>query len=71
MASGKRHKERFNRGDLVMVKTPVDEYSIHDEQPALILRNVEAYDSFAHVAYRGSPKYVHVQRLKKVHSEDS
>lgn len=51
-----------------MVKTPVDEYSIHDEQPALVLRDVEAYDSFARVAYRGSSKYVHVQRLKKVPS---
>jgi hypothetical protein len=56
----------FQLGELVMVKTPVDEYSIHDEQPALIIKDTKSYDSFAHVMYKGSPTYVHVNRLKRI-----
>ena len=54
-----------------MVKTPVDEYSIHDEQPALIIKDTKSYDSFAHVMYKGSPTYVHVNRLKRINNENS
>ena len=61
----------FQVGELVMVKTPVDEYSIHDEQPALIIKDTKSYDSFAHVMYKGSPTYVHVNRLKRIDNENS
>jgi hypothetical protein len=70
-ASVKRHKEKFLKGDLVLVKTPVDEYSIISEAPALVIKDVESYDAFARVMYKGSTRYVHVHRLKRITNENS
>jgi len=70
-ASVKKHKEKFLKGDLVLVKTPVDEYLLNNEAPAIVIKDVEGYDAFAHVMYKGATRYVHVHRLKRVDSEDS
>ena len=48
-----------------MVEAIVDEYSIHDVVPGLVLRNVRDYDSFAQIHYNGKTQWAHVNRIKR------
>ena len=56
---------KHSKGDLVMVEAVVDEYSIHDVVPGLVLRNVRDYDSFAQIHYNGKTQWAHVNRIKR------
>lgn len=51
-----------------MVELVVDEYSMHDIVPGLVLKDVRGYDSFAQVHYRGKVQWTHVNRIKNAKS---
>ena len=67
-SSAQRHNIAHSKGDLVMVELVVDEYSMHDIVPGLVLKDVRGYDSFAQVHYRGKVQWTHVNRIKNAKS---
>ena len=70
-SSAQKRNIAHSRGDLVMVELVVDEYSMHDIVPGLVLKDVRDYDSFAQVHYRGKAQWTHVNRVKRVNNERS
>lgn len=54
-----------------MVELVVDEYSMHDIVPGLVLKDVRDYDSFAQVHYRGKAQWTHINRVKRVKNAKS
>lgn len=70
-SSAQRHNIAHSKGDLVMVELVVDEYSMHDIVPGLVLKDVRDYDSFAQVHYRGNAQWTHVNRVKRIKNAKS